>query len=545
MGASPKSTLQSSNAPFPRERQGLAQLLSSGEFSRSPNLEKIIVYLCEKYFQGESSSIKEYHLATEVLGRPESFDPKRDSIVRVELHRLRRRLKEIAAKSPPEAVRILLPEKSYRPDFRLPPEPETAIAVIETASLAEIPFGQGSRAVMGPAGMAAAGIGPAGMASGLIEPGVVIDQVPKRHTRMPLVAAGTLFLGMVALGFWYRQSQPEAAVATKATVAEPVAALPVGDQIRILAGRPGTRHVDSAGRVWEGDRYFTGGEAVSSQGEIRTLGFDHDLFSGYREGNFQYDIPLKPGVYEATFLFAETQYGENSPGGGGEAYRVFSISANGRPLADEIDIMAQTMESHTAAARRFRRLEPAQDGQLHLRFSSGGSGKAFVNAIVIEPGLPNAARPLRMVARPKSLRDANQVTWEPEHFYRGGVQITRPHGAATTNGDIYRGERYGRFAYSIPVPPGHYTAHLYFWEYWWGPNNPGKGGAGSRLFDVFCNYRALLTDFDIIRVNPAQQSSIQTFRGLEPDARGQLLFDFVPKRNYAMVNAIEILDEGK
>jgi hypothetical protein len=540
VGAPPKSPV----LPFSREREGLSALLQSGEFSRSPNLEKILIYLCEKCFVGESASIKEYHLATEVLGRPESFDPKRDSIVRVELHRLRRRLREAAAKAPPEAVRVLLPEKSYTPQFVMPAMMPTLMPADAEPAEPELVDAEPVEIV------ALEPIVPAMLATETL-PAVVVEP-PAAPPAQPrgkfwLVAAAAL-LGLITAALWWvtrETSAPTAAATATSLTAEPVAALPVGDQIRILAGRPNTRHVDSAGRVWEGDRFFKGGEAVASQGDVRTGGYDPDLFSGFREGEFEYNIPLKPGVYEVTFLFAETQYGDNGPMGGGEGYRIFSIEANGRRLASEVDVMAQTMDNHTAAARRFRGLEPAKDGLLHLKFVSNGSGKPFVNAIVVEPGLAKSARPLRIICRAKGQRDAKQVSWEHDHFYRGGVQITRPHGAPIENGDVFRGERYGRFHYSIPVPAGRYTAKLYFWEYWWGPNNPGKGGEGSRLFDVFANHRALLTDFDIIRTNPASQHTVQTFRGLEPDARGQIVLDFIPKRNYAMVNAIEILDEAQ
>ena len=102
-----------------REREALGRLLASGAFSRAPNLEKILVYLCEKHFAGDSQQVKEFHLATEVLGRPGSFDPKKDSIVRVELHRLRKRLKDYYEKTPAEPIRILLPEKTYAPEFQV------------------------------------------------------------------------------------------------------------------------------------------------------------------------------------------------------------------------------------------------------------------------------------------------------------------------------------------------------------------------------------------------------------------------------------------
>jgi hypothetical protein len=54
-----------------------------------------------------------------------------------------------------------------------------------------------------------------------------------------------------------------------------------------------------------------------------------------------------------------------------------------------------------------------------------------------------------------------------------------------------------------------------------------------------------LLDFDVIKRHPTDQTAIETFHGLEPDARGVLAFEFIPKANNALINAIEILDEGK
>ena len=36
----------------------------------------------------------------------------------------------------------------------------------------------------------------------------------------------------------------------------------------------------------------------------------------------------------------------------------------------------------------------------------------------------------------------------------------------------------------------------------------------------------------------------KTFKGLEPNAQGKLTFAFTPIHGYAMVNAIEVLDEA-
>ena len=59
-------------------------VLKSAVFVRSPRLARLLKYLCAKHFAGESDQIKEYHIAVEVLDRPESFDPAQDAIARVE-----------------------------------------------------------------------------------------------------------------------------------------------------------------------------------------------------------------------------------------------------------------------------------------------------------------------------------------------------------------------------------------------------------------------------------------------------------------------------
>jgi hypothetical protein len=65
-----------------------------------------------------------------------------------------------------------------------------------------------------------------------------------------------------------------------------------------------------------------------------------------------------------------------------------------------------------------------------------------------------------------------------------------------------------------------------------------------RSFDVYCNGLALLRHFDITREAGAPNRSVdKVFRGLEPNALGKLVLNFVPVRNYACVNAIEILPE--
>src|SRR2546423_9039274 len=103
------------------EEQGrteLATLLASGIFSRAPSLAQLLTYICEKHFEGQADQIKEYNIAVEALGRPQDFDQKRDSIVRVEAHRLRKRLQHYyETDGANHRIRIHVPAGQYAPKF--------------------------------------------------------------------------------------------------------------------------------------------------------------------------------------------------------------------------------------------------------------------------------------------------------------------------------------------------------------------------------------------------------------------------------------------
>src|SRR5438034_8799267 len=93
-------------------------VLRSTVFVRSPRLARLLKYLCTKYFAGESDQIKEYHIAVEVLDRPVSFDPAQDAIARVEVHRLRKRLREYyETEGADHPLRIVIPIGQYAPAF--------------------------------------------------------------------------------------------------------------------------------------------------------------------------------------------------------------------------------------------------------------------------------------------------------------------------------------------------------------------------------------------------------------------------------------------
>src|SRR5215470_2590641 len=76
------------------EKAELEAVLASSLFVRTPSLANLLSYLCQKYFQGEADLLKEYTIGVEAFGRAPDFDKKEDSIVRVEIRRLREKLRQ-------------------------------------------------------------------------------------------------------------------------------------------------------------------------------------------------------------------------------------------------------------------------------------------------------------------------------------------------------------------------------------------------------------------------------------------------------------------
>ena len=105
--------------PEPRIiRQHLAAVLESPQFARSHRLQRFLEFVVECKLEGRDDDIQEYAIGLEVFDRRVSFDPRTDSIVRVEAHRLRDRLAGYYANGGRGAtVRIVLPKRGYVPSF--------------------------------------------------------------------------------------------------------------------------------------------------------------------------------------------------------------------------------------------------------------------------------------------------------------------------------------------------------------------------------------------------------------------------------------------
>lgn len=101
----------------PSRRALLDKILASRHFARTQTLGKILDYVCEKTAVSRES-IKEYQIATEVLHRDQSFDPKLDPVVRVSMTGIRERLhRYFDEPGNRDSLRLVIPKGQYRADF--------------------------------------------------------------------------------------------------------------------------------------------------------------------------------------------------------------------------------------------------------------------------------------------------------------------------------------------------------------------------------------------------------------------------------------------
>ncbi len=104
--------------PEERLKAALEEVLSWPGIARSPQLARFLGYIVTARMRGEESGIKAYSIAVDVFGRPQSFDPQSDPIVRVQARRLRALLDQFYDEgNSTSGVRIHLPVGRYVPEF--------------------------------------------------------------------------------------------------------------------------------------------------------------------------------------------------------------------------------------------------------------------------------------------------------------------------------------------------------------------------------------------------------------------------------------------
>jgi TolB-like protein len=97
-------------------RLELDRVLASGIFANAGRMSRFLRFVVDKTLAGEAERLKEYVIGVEVFDRDESYDPRLDSIVRVEAARLRSKLAEYyAGEGRADTVVLSLPKGGYAP----------------------------------------------------------------------------------------------------------------------------------------------------------------------------------------------------------------------------------------------------------------------------------------------------------------------------------------------------------------------------------------------------------------------------------------------
>ena len=98
----------------------LEKILASPGFIHSDRMVRFLRFTVDQALKGHASELKETVLGMEVFDRPSSFDPRTDTIVRVDARRLRSKLKEYyEGEGRGDSILIDFPKGSYVPKFSL------------------------------------------------------------------------------------------------------------------------------------------------------------------------------------------------------------------------------------------------------------------------------------------------------------------------------------------------------------------------------------------------------------------------------------------
>ncbi|HZU26174.1 MAG TPA: hypothetical protein VFA04_11665 [Bryobacteraceae bacterium] len=138
--------------PVAQIRAELDRILRSRVFIHSHRIRRFLQFVVEECLNGRHHRLKEYLIGMEVFNREESFDPRVDSIVRVEARRLRAKLEEYyAAEGAANELRVHLRKGSYVPVFETAARARMAAAGAPATrawrrSIAVLPFSVGDGA---------------------------------------------------------------------------------------------------------------------------------------------------------------------------------------------------------------------------------------------------------------------------------------------------------------------------------------------------------------------------------------------------------------
>ncbi len=295
---------------------------------------------------------------------------------------------------------------------------------------------------------------------------------------------------------------------------------------------------------WQPDAHYLGG-AVSRSFSPAVSGIER----WERRGDFAYQIPLKPGRYHLTLLF-----GSLAPWDGlmPSDTLAFEVRVQGKSIRAWVDARL-----HTSGQNGWPLVIPVEIGrerELTIEFETGRK-RARLAGLRVTPSRerpvtrasqmpePTAqvAVPHRVNAGGPEVVGLKGVLWLADTGSEGGDVYTAPDPIAGTRDDaLYRSERYGDFAYRIPVDDGTYEVRLHFAEVYYGvPSGDATGGPGSRVFDVRVEGTLVLDDLDLVALVRPATAFAQSFLAEVKD--GVLDIELTSIVDSAKLSALEVL----
>jgi hypothetical protein len=107
------------------------RIIQSKAFRTSEVHRNLLQYLAEKSLSGSADALKEYTVGLDVFAKPDSYDPRQESVVRMHVGRLRQKLAEYyRSEGVDDPIFVDVPKGGFKVTFEtraIRPEPEEAI----------------------------------------------------------------------------------------------------------------------------------------------------------------------------------------------------------------------------------------------------------------------------------------------------------------------------------------------------------------------------------------------------------------------------------
>jgi Malectin domain len=309
-------------------------------------------------------------------------------------------------------------------------------------------------------------------------------------------------------------------------------------------------YVDSKGRTWNADKYFTGGESLNKANDCSSIE-ETKLYCTERfatsTGKFDYKIPVPPGVaYTVNLHFAEFYF--DSPG-----QRQFNVIVQGKTIVSKLDLITQVGYRNPYILSVKNITVSTASPYIVAEFTKFVENAKLSGIEIIKfvdtPEVRLAA-PIRINAGADKnwVEPTSKNVWLADKYFSGGsvygTTVCNNTIDGTHLGILACSERYFfgigvpntvSGSYMIPMATGKYIIKLLFVEIFF----PG----GIRTFTVKIQNKVVLSNFDI-SASVGKDNALIISRAVSvlPSDPG-ITIEFTNIKENAKINAIEILSQ--